>query len=272
MKDFCESKQWSPVYLDEGSAVFVRRTPQTEELIRRFPVDCATAPLPLYTPRPNRAEAFTAWRSAALILAVLGRNSEALAATDKAFAIYPGNPLLRWNRAQILFAMGRLNESEQDYLATIAMSPSAFAWASLAESYLKRGRISAATDAMKHAAEFSDRPYLTLTDLAYIYLDTRQPHEALEALDQAMQQAPGNIDTADGGYFHLRVAQGRSGAWGALGDLNRAISYQEEAVKILPGAPEPWHRLAQLYQLQGRAEEAKHAEEQAAKAAAQQNR
>jgi len=271
LKDLCESKQWSPVYLDEGSAVFVRRTPQTEDLVRRFPVDCATAPLPHPAAGGDRAEAFSAWKSAAITLAGLGRNPEALAATDKALAIYQGNPLLRWNRAEVLFAMGRLNESEQDYLATIAMAPSAFAWSSLAESYLKRGRIAAGTDAMRHAAEFSDRPYLTLTDLAYIYLDTGQPHEALQALDEALQQAPSTIDAADGGYFHFRVAQGRSGAWGALGDINRATSYQEEAVKFLPNAAGAWQRLAQLYQLQKRPEDAKRAEEQAARVAASQN-
>ena len=271
LKDFCESKQWSPVYLDEVSAVFVRRTPQTEELIRRFPVNCATEPLPRQVPGANRAAAFFAWKNAAIVLAGLGRNSEALAAIDKASAIYSGNPLLRWNRAQVLFAMGRLSESEADYRATIAMSPSAFAWSSLAESYLKRGRIEAATDAMRHAAEYSDRPYLTLTDLGYIYLETGQPHEALEAFDEALQLAPGNIDTAEGGTFHCRVAQGRSAAWGALGNINRATSYQEQAVKVLPDAPEVWHRLAQLYQLQGRSEDAKRADEQAAKAAAKQS-
>jgi tetratricopeptide (TPR) repeat protein len=271
LKDFCESKQWSPVYLDEGAAVFVRRTPQTEDLVRRFPMDCATAPLPHPPPGANRAEAFSAWKGAAVTLAGLGRSSEALAATDKALAIYSGNPLVRWNRAQVLFAMGRLNESEQDYLATIAMAPSAFAWSSLAQSYLKRGRVAAATDAMRHAAEFSDRPYLTLTDLAYIDLDTGQPHEALEAFDEAVHLAPSGIDVADGGYFHFRVAQGRSGAWGALGDLNRATSYQEEAVKFLPNAAEAWRRLAQLYQRQKRPEDAKRAEEQAARVGATQS-
>ena len=47
LQDFCKSKVWKPVYLDEVSAVFVRRTAQTEDLLQRFPVDCATAPLPL---------------------------------------------------------------------------------------------------------------------------------------------------------------------------------------------------------------------------------
>lgn len=265
LEDFCVSKAWSPVYLDEVSAVFVRRTPQTEELIRRFPVDCAAAPLPREAPGPSRAQTFTAWKNAALVLAALGRNSEALAATDKAFSIFPDNALLHWNRAEVLFSMGRLSESEQEYLAAIAISPSSFAWASLASSYLKRGRVSAAVEAMKRTAELSDRPYLTLADLGDIYLRIRQPDDALQAFDEAVQKAPKDIDKADDGFFHFRIAQGRANAWAALGDLKRATVYEEEAVRIFPKAPQPLKGLAQLYQLQGRTEDADRARERAAK-------
>ena len=72
LQDFCNSKVWRPVYLDEVSAVFVRRAPQTEELLQRFPVNCATAPLPAHLPGRNRAEAFNAWANAAMVLAALG--------------------------------------------------------------------------------------------------------------------------------------------------------------------------------------------------------
>ncbi len=70
--DFCNSKAWSPVYLDEVGAVFVRRSPQTEELIQRFPVDCATAPLPRQLPGASRAETFAAWKNAAIVLVGAG--------------------------------------------------------------------------------------------------------------------------------------------------------------------------------------------------------
>jgi tetratricopeptide (TPR) repeat protein len=268
LEDFCNSKVWRPVYFDEFAAVFVRRTPQTEELIQRFPVDCATASLPREAPGTSRAEAFTAWKNAALVLAGLGRNSEALEATDKAFAISPDNALLHWNRAEVLFSMGRLDDAEQDYLAAIAIDPSAFAWASLASSYLKRGRVPAAIEAMKRTAELSDRPYLTLADLGDIYLRIRQPDDALQAFDEAVQKAPKDIDEADDGFFHFRIAQGRANAWAALGDLKRATVYEEEAVRIFPNAPQPLQGLAQLYQMQGRTQDADRVRERAAKLAA----
>ena len=266
LQDLCSSQAWRPIYLDELAAVFVRRTPQTEELIKRFPVDCATAPIPEPLPGTTRAEAFTAWQNAALVLAALGRKSEALAATEKALAI-SDNALLHWNRAEVLFSMGRLDESEQDYLATIALDPSAFAWASLAECYMKRGRVPAAIDAMRHTAEFSDRPYITLSDLAYYYLDLRQPDNALKTFDEAVSKAPKNIDTADEGAFNSRVAHGRSAAWGALGNLDWAISFEEQAVRYQQDAPELWRNLAQLYDLKGRFQDAARAREQAAKIA-----
>jgi hypothetical protein len=158
LKDFCNSEVWKPVYLDEVSAVFVRRRPETEELIHRFPVDCATAPLPARPPGKSRAEAFNAWANAAAVLSALGRNSEALAAAEKGLAIFPGSAFLHWLRANLLFAQGYLNESEQEYLAAIAIQPDEVTWASLAQCYRKRGRTEAAIEADEQAARYSTRP------------------------------------------------------------------------------------------------------------------
>jgi len=101
----------------------VRHTPETEALIQRFPLNCATAPLPVRPPGSNRAEAFNAWANAASVLGALGRNAEALAATEKGLAIFPDSPFLHWSRANLLFADGHLDASEQEYLVAIALNP-----------------------------------------------------------------------------------------------------------------------------------------------------
>jgi len=43
MNEFCASDQWAPVYLDKVSAVFVRRRPENEDLIKRLRIDCSEA-------------------------------------------------------------------------------------------------------------------------------------------------------------------------------------------------------------------------------------
>jgi len=265
LRGLCNSTMWRPVYLDEKSAVFVRQSPENEELIRRFPVDCATAPLPALPPSGERsAEAFNTWSNAAITLAALGRNPEALNAYQKALAIFPDSAFLHRNYADLLFAMGRIDDSEQEYLLAIKLEPSADTWGALAHSYLQRGRMLAGTEAMEHEAQFSPRPYLTLDDLGYLYLSLNQPENALKAFDGAARSTPGVLRAADNGFFEFKVAQGQSAAWNALGNLEKATAYQEEAAKLQPNVPQPWRRLAQLYELGGRNEDASRAREHAA--------
>ena len=264
LRGLCKSTMWRPVYLDEKSAVFVRQSPENEEVIQRFPVDCATAPLPAPSANESHAEAFNTWSNAAITLAVLGRNPEALNAYQKAFAIFPDSAFLHRNYADLLFAMGRMDESEQEYLLAIKLEPSADTWSALAHSYLQRGRMLAGTEAMEHEAQFSPRPYLTLDDLGYLYLSLNQPENALRAFDGAARSTPGALRAADNGFFEFKVAQGQSAAWNALGNLEKATAYQEEAAKLQPNVPQPWRRLAHLYELQGREADASRARERAA--------
>jgi Flp pilus assembly protein TadD len=60
------------------------------------------------------------------------------------------------------------------------------------------------------------------------------------------------------------LAHGRSSAWNALGDLARAVSYQEEAVRDAPQVTSLWLQLANLYDRQGRLAEAQRARARAA--------
>jgi tetratricopeptide (TPR) repeat protein len=272
LADFCASNHWRPVYLDEVSGVFVRRTAQTEDLIQRYQVDCAIATLPAGEISNDRAAAFNTWANAASLLAALGRNDESLRAADNALAIVPSSSFVHWVRANVLFATGHLSDAEQEYLAAISLDPSEATYSALADSYRKRGRIPAAISAMERAAQLSLRPQQSLVALGYLYLSVHQPEEALKAFDKAVASAPAaSKDPSHFGSFYFMVAQGRAASWDAQGDMEKATSYQEEAARLAPDVPQPWRRLAQFYERRGRLDDAKRAREHAAEVARQPN-
>jgi len=77
---FCRSQQWQPVHIDTRAAVFVRRRPETADLLNRNRVDCATIQFDAPPPEPGtRGEAarFNYHLNAAAILVALERYSEA---------------------------------------------------------------------------------------------------------------------------------------------------------------------------------------------------
>ena len=85
----------------------------------------------------------------------------------------------------------------------------------------------------------------------------------MNAFDEAARRTPWGFKPADNPTFAFMLAQGRSGAWDALGDLEKATSYQEEAAQLEPDVPAPWRRLAKLYERDGRSQDATRAREHA---------
>jgi tetratricopeptide (TPR) repeat protein len=273
LKDFCSSRDWRPVYLDEVSAVFVRRNPETEDLILRSGVDCATAPLPAGPTPRDGAAAFNRWANAASILSALDRNYEAFAVTDKAIAIFPGSAIVHLVRAGVLDQLGRFPEAEHEYLAAVSLRPDQFTWSALADFYRKQGRDADAIQALKKAVQFQTRPELSLVQLGYYSLHLGQAKEALAAFDKAAQSATPEVTNASGrGSFRYNVATGRAHAYEILGDVQQAISYQEEAIRLAPEEPQPWLNLAQLYHLDGRSADEERAKARAATLADNQRR
>ncbi len=265
LKGFCDSRDWRPVYMDEISAVFVRRKPETESLIQRFPVDCATATLPLPPLDYSPAGSFNQSANAANLLAVLGRNSEALSATDSAMQVFPDSPVVHWLRGNIYYSMGSRSDAEAEYLATVSLEPSEVAWTALANLYQREGRIPETIHAWQRASKLSPRPDLVQMKLAQFYLHVREPKLTLQALDQVVHDAPADALASGGRSLRFDVAQGRAAAWNALGDLKQATAFQEEAVHLAPDEASAWASLAKLYQRQGRFEDQYRAEEQATK-------
>jgi Tfp pilus assembly protein PilF len=268
LKGFCDSRGWQPVYLDEISMVLVRRTPQTEALIQRFPVDCATATLPSAPLDHSAAGSFNQSANAANLLAVLGRTSEALSATDDALQVFPDSPSVHWLRGNIFSATGHRSDAEQEYVTAVSLEPSEVAWTALANFYQREGRIPETIHAWQQAGKLSSRPDLVQLKLAQFYLHIQQPQLTLQALDKAVRSAPADaLATTEGRSLRFDVAQGRAAAWGSLGDLKQATSFQEEAVRLAPDAADAWSHLAKLYQRQGQFENQYRAEERAAKLA-----
>ena len=261
LQDFCNSTLWQPVYLDEISAVFVRRAaPGAGEFLQHHSVDCATARLPAGLYSAPFAPAFNAYANAAAVLSTLGRNSEALTATDNALTIFNGSSFVHWLRGNLLYSSSRFEEAEQEYLTAASLEPNDVTYAALADFYQNRGHTAEAINAMQRAAALSARPYSLQSKLGYLYLKTNQPGDALRAFADAERSAPAGIHTAGTGTFDFMLAQGRSVAWSQLGDLGRATASQEKATQLEPDSPEPWRRLAKLYRREGRDEDALRAE------------
>jgi tetratricopeptide (TPR) repeat protein len=270
LQDLCYSKNWRPVYLDEVSIVLVRQTAKTEELINRLQVNCATAPVPAQA-LDHSARSFPLWANAAYVLAALRRTNEALAAADNAFQIFPGSAALRWVRGNALYASDRRVEAEQEWLVALGLglnnSDAAAVWSRLGEMYDQQERIPDALHAWQQAAALTTDATLktrALVKLARLYVITHQPKQALQALDDAERSAPAEMAAAtDGRSFKFDVAQGRSAIWRAMGDMEQAVRFQEQAVQLDPEAGDAWSHLARLYQRQGRVTDEQRAEERA---------
>ena len=262
LPEFCASASWQPVYLDETSAVFVRRRPETESLIQRLKIDCGTAPVPAIAPTGHDARAFNQWANAAAVLNVLGRNAEAFAATGRALAIFPDSAYVHYTRAELLVRAGDLRNAEAQYLAAATLDGgNGASWAALAKMYEQQGRLNDAIHAWEQEVDILPAPYVELLSLGYDYLAAHRPEEALRAFDRSLRSMPAAGNDAS---FRANLAHGRAMAWKTLGNLQQAVASEEETVQFAPNRSDDWLELAQLYDLEGRSEDARHARERAA--------
>jgi tetratricopeptide (TPR) repeat protein len=263
LRQFCANDIWRPVYLDEVSAVFVRRTPETEGLIQRWQINCSTVPVPLVAPQTRGSKAFNQWANAAAVLHQLGRDSEAFDATSRALGIFPDSAFVHFLRGILLEQSGRLRDAEEQYSLANKLQPSYVTWSILAACYKRQGRWEAEIDAWEHAIDFSPDPSIALLSLGYAELDAHNPRQALQAFDQAMSglsRQPGSTDSS----FLASLAHGRALAWSALGDLKHAVSCEEETVRLAPERYDDWLYLANLYDREGRITESQRARQRAA--------
>jgi tetratricopeptide (TPR) repeat protein len=206
-------------------------------------------------PAGNDSKAFNQWANAAAVLFALGRNSDAFAATSRALSIFPGSAMIHIIRGNLLAQAGDLATAEQQYILANDLEPTGYSWATLAMFYGRQGRIAEKIDAWKHVVELApiSASAGALLSLGNSYLEAQRPQDALQYFDEAASRLPGPPATEDDNKSILaNLAHGRALAWVALGDANRAISCEEEAVRLMPNKPEDWKMLADLYDRQGR--------------------
>jgi len=236
IRSFCSSASWRPVYLDEVSAVLVRRTAATEELLRRLQIDCATAPLPEQNSATGAVSEFNHWANAAGVLAALGRNSEALAAADRAQQAYPQSSFVSWVRGNVYYSMGRLPEAEREFLTAVSAKPAMpLYWFSLATVYKHEGKIPETIRAQRKGIDLSSMAQpAELLKLGRLYLDTQQPKAALATFDEAVRNAfPELLAVSGARSFSFQVDEGRAAAWRALGDAKQAAYFDQQAAQDL---------------------------------------
>jgi tetratricopeptide (TPR) repeat protein len=268
---FCHSKSWGLIYLDEVSAIFVRRTVQAEPLIQRLAVDCDKfsfdVPLeiePVHSLRRS-AELFNVWANAGGVLYSVERYPEALTYLNRAEAVFADNANLHLIRALVLQQMGRAVEAEAEFETSLRLEPNDETWFDLGLFYMTQKRYADAAEIFRQSAETSSRPHEMWMMLGQAELQMRQPDPALAAFDKAEQSSPfRDAGESLGAGFYSLVATGRAKAWYQLADVAKAVEFQEEAVKFAPDDAKLWLGLADLYDAQGRTTKAAEARTHAA--------
>lgn len=267
LQEYCASKAWRLIYLDDVSAVFIRNATENAALTGKLGkrcVDAAITPPAAGSSFRARAERFNALMNAASIFYALARDTEAATALEQAEQLFPNNPNLHLVKAQFYSATNRPDEAEREYLHVVRTNPSDAAWYALARLYAAEHRYAEALRCMQEAQMLSLVPYERLRGIGLLHVYLNQPQEALAAFEHAEDKSPYRGESSDlGKQFNSQVAEGRARAYRQMNDPDRAVAEQELAVRLSPDNAGWWTELAELYQAQGQAEKAVQAREKA---------
>lgn len=182
---------------------------------------------------------------------------------DVAQGIFPDNAHLRMDRGQLLMLLGKSDEAEQVFRRSIELKSSAEAWEMLCDLLWSEQHYDEALAAIQKATEISFSPDRLYVKYGLLASRRQRPREALAAFDQAARfAARRDSSTTSGAEFYAALAEGRGHAWFLLGDLQRAIEFQEQAVHFTPRDGRRWKDLAYLYQATGRTSDAQQALQQ----------
>jgi tetratricopeptide (TPR) repeat protein len=262
LREYCESREWKPVYLDDLSLVLLRDRPENQPWIRRFELDCTRHFIvpPRFDPASTRgrAELYNFYANAASIYFLLGRDHDAADAIVRADNLFDDDPNLHLLAGQFLQANGRLAEAEAEYRRALRLRPSDMGWYLLARLFVAQKNYAEAATAVRHSADMAVWPAERYRLLGNIELAMNQPRAALAAFDRAEQTGLKQAALPTYGDFRAKVAEGRARAWLSLHDNSRATAFAEESTRLAPD-PRRWSLLGECYAAQGRSAEAEQA-------------
>lgn len=241
---FCQSSEWAPVYMDEVSAVLLRRNAQNEPWISRLGMDCRnvhfSAPVD-----PGRSAQYQFHANAGAVCYVLSRDEEAEQHWKQAEAVFPNDPNVHIYLAQLYTQQRRLNDAEAQFRAALRSRQSAIAAYGLGRLYAAEHRWSEAEGLISIAAELELQPSNQYKALAQVQLHLNKAKQAEANLQKAERAGPAANDPS-ANEFRAQIAEGRAEVARQYGNLSQAIALQEEATRQTPQSIGRWQKLAAL--------------------------
>jgi len=258
----CRSAKWRPVYMDEVSIVLLRNTEANRPWIERLGIDCATVTF-AQPPTSSRKKQYDFLKNSGGLLYALGRDQEAKAALQQAAALYPYDPNTELLMGELDLRERNVAGAEKHLRASLARNESDKALYELGRMYTLQGRYDDAVAAFRRAASLAVSPYIAYISLGQVELALQHPQRALDAFDNAVKSSPYRGAESVAPEFYAQVATGRGEAYRLSGNLQQAIAFQEEAVRLTPAVARRWEQLANLLENAGQWDRAQQARQSA---------
>ena len=181
------------------------------------------------------------------VLKAMGRLEEALEEYDKAVQEFPRDVVPRSGRAEVLKAMGRLEEALEEYDKAVQEFPRDVVPRNGRAEVLKAmGRLEEALEEYDKAVQEFPRDVVPRSGRAEVLKAMGRLEEALEEYDKAVQEFPREV------VLH----SGRAEVLKAMGRLEEALEEYDKAVQEFPRDVVPRNGRAEVLKAMGRLEEA----------------
>lgn len=167
------------------------------------------------------------YRLRAILYRMEGDEDKAFADLNKALAMQPRDPVALLQRAEVFLSKGDIASAKQDLKSASALAPQVAA----ADQAIRVRMLIAAeeeryTDAISEMTELVSRSpanvYLQL-NLANLYSADKRPRKAIEALGDALDQNPDNVE----------LLRSRADTLLSVGDHGKAIADYETALEFV---------------------------------------